>query len=301
MHNSEGGSPVARDEQNNPIEIPYSAALMYSCVGCHSASGSTTWIDSVTQSPIVYNSSAPSYGANGLAGGNFYYVAYSGDDRGHNVLGISNIDQTYGTTPPGGSDMGSQLTCSGVYGCHGRIGSGEPVDQVVAVKYAHHNTTPKTGESSVANDFRFLRGVTGVEDNSPSNGRWEVDNTNSSHNEYKGADGFSGTEAEESISYLCYRCHGYYHDPSGSFAFSHPSNYRLTSYEAGTYNMVTPVARPEDNYSGDPTTVRTGANGDLVMCLSCHRAHASPYEKMMRWNYTDSTDPECLNCHNPVP
>lgn len=280
---------MAKADNGDLIAIPYSASLMYSCVGCHSASGQNTWKDSATNAPIVYNHSAPTYGANGLAGGNFYYVL-SDQNKGHNVLGITGEDTMHGNTPPNGSDLGGQITCAGVFGCHGQMGASAPPDQVTAMKYAHHATTPKTGEESVAGDYRFLKGITGKED-----GDWEQDNINTSHNEYKGASGFSDTK---SISYVCYKCHGYYHDPSGSFSFEHPSNVTLSSYPAGTYSMVTPVARPEDNYTGSPTNVRV--NVDFVMCLSCHRAHSSPYGDMMRWNYPGDATP-CLNCHDPIP
>ena len=42
----------------------------------------------------------------------------------------------------------------------------------------------------------------------------------------------------------------------------------------------------------------------MVQCLSCHRAHSSPYADMLRWDYenkctTNNTDDECgcIVCH----
>ncbi|MGB9716198.1 MAG: cytochrome c3 family protein [Thermodesulfovibrionales bacterium] len=40
------------------------------------------------------------------------------------------------------------------------------------------------------------------------------------------------------------------------------------------------------------------------MCLSCHRAHGSPYADILRWNYDEmrtgsytTTDSGCFTCH----
>ncbi|HIC92409.1 MAG TPA: hypothetical protein EYP21_10200 [Syntrophaceae bacterium] len=52
---------------------------------------------------------------------------------------------------------------------------------------------------------------------------------------------------------------------------------------------------------GPSQTVTPGT--DQVMCLSCHRAHGSPYADMLRWNYShmiagDTTKSGgCFTCH----
>lgn len=48
-----------------------------------------------------------------------------------------------------------------------------------------------------------------------------------------------------------------------------------------------------ENPSGNPNNLR----GAQVFCLSCHRAHASPFDSAMRWDYRRSTQ-GCLECHN---
>lgn len=296
IHNSEGGSPVAMDNPFDPdsrTNIPYSGLLRNSCVGCHSSTNASVCITPNINVPNVFHTSAPTCGANGLAGGDFYYVI-SDDNKGHNILGVTNTDSSHGTVPPGGSDLGGQLTCSGRYGCHGNIGSQASVDQMYAIKFSHHDSAPFGGIQSAAKDYRFLLGIKGKEDTD-----WELDNTNTSHNEYKGSIGFSETS---SISYLCYKCHGYFHDPNGNFNFQHKSNVLLPNtapYNKYTsYSLMTPIARPEDNYTGSPQVVRPGT--DIVMCLTCHRAHASPYPNMMRWDYPNSYS-GCFNCHNNPP
>ena len=100
MHNSQNGSAVAYDFNETSFtktDTPKDCLLIYSCLGCHSATTAATWQDAITKAPIVFNTSAPTYGVNGLAGGNFYYVSGTVDDTGHNVL--SNTDGTL-TAPP---------------------------------------------------------------------------------------------------------------------------------------------------------------------------------------------------------
>lgn len=57
---------------------------------------------------------------------------------------------------------------------------------------------------------------------------------------------------------------------------------------SGLNNKITQAEHP----SGDTYDL----NGARVFCLSCHRAHASPYNDSMRWDY--SKNPQgCLECH----
>ncbi len=55
-----------------------------------------------------------------------------------------------------------------------------------------------------------------------------------------------------------------------------------------SYNPDVPVAKPT-LAAGGASTVE---NGDMVMCLSCHRAHGSPYPDMLRG------DPTTMNAHS---
>lgn len=291
MHNSQNGSAVAYDFNETSFtktDTPKDCLLIYSCLGCHSATDSGgTWQH--VGAPVVFNTVGPiTYGANGLAGGNFYYVSGIVDNTGHNVL--SNTDDTppaLGNTPPGGTVMTSQLTCAGEFGCHGDRSSGKT--NITGLKGAHHTSDSTIDGSNVGKSYRFLNGILGKEDTD-----WEQDNINTSHNEYKGAIGFTVTTT---ISYLCGECHGNFHSSAGvgstgaSPWLRHPTDIALkitgeyASYT--TYSMVAPVARPNPDSVLSTSTVYPGT--DIIMCLSCHRAHASPNFKMMRWNYKSTT------------
>lgn len=316
MHNSQGGSAVAKDDSGNLTSTPYGVLLIYSCVGCHSAANGITWQDNTTRAPIIFNTVEPTYNAaNGLAGGNFYYVSTTVDDKGHNIFS-TNPDGTIGNAPPGGSfPLGGiytgQLRCAGTRGCHGhnggQTGDTSVDDQTLAIKGAHHgdDTPPLAGNlTNIAANYRFLLGIKGKGDND-----WEQDVVNTSHNEYQGATNFTTTNT---ISYFCGECHG--NSGSGGFHNSagvdsatpwlrHPTDALLknsgeyANYTA--YSMVAPVARPDPDNVINTTVVIPGT--DIIMCLSCHRAHASPYFKMMRWDYKNSTLSTALSgcnvCH----
>lgn len=292
MHNSQGGSPVATDLEGNPLVTPYSILLISSCVGCHSNDSSATVTSiSLINTPVVNNLSEP-LGA--LAGGNFFHLN-ADDSYGHNVF-PSNPDDLLGTDPPGGAfpEGGAyegQLRCAGTRGCHGLNGghAETPVDDpLYAVYGSHHANVSPTDGSTVGKSYRFLYGIVGKEDDD-----WEQDNVNTSHNEYKGSPGFTDTTT---VNFFCAECHGDYHGSSGVGGetpwLRHPTDVILpagsTEYAQYTaYSMLAPVARADPFNVEDTTKAKPGT--DIVMCLSCHRAHASPYYKLMRWDFK-STD-----------
>ena len=77
-----------------------------------------------------------------------------------------------------------------------------------------------------------------------------------------------------------------------------------------TYDPLVPVAMDISAVGSSLTdaNVQT-ANRGLVTCLSCHRAHGSPFPDILRWNYSDMTAAEssspaaakgkgCFKCHS---
>ena len=292
MHNSQDGAAVVYELNSgntgyDTVSAPNNYLLKSDCAGCHSSTATAT-IDG-DNTPIIFSTSTFS---NPLAGGNFSYIIGTGNDpKGHNVSGIT-VSDTILTTAPGGT-MTTQLTCAGVNGCHGDRAA---ADEYTAVKGAHHtdDTGGITG-ASIGLSYRFLEGILGTEDDD-----WEQDNTNTSHNEYKGSV-FGETDT---ISYLCSECHGDFHGSVNTNVSSpfkrHPTDLVLPSsgeYNSYTsYSMTAPVARPTPGASSATVTPGT----DIVMCLSCHRAHSSQYYKILRWD-TKGTLADALSgcnvCH----
>lgn len=301
MHNSQGGQAVV-------AEGPQRCLLARAdCLGCHSSTSGTTWKDSVNGAPIVLNTAEPTYGAKGLAGGNFYYVSTTVDNTGHNVIDTGNQEGNASMFPPPGNQhlavgeiIATNFTCSGSKGCHG---DRTVEDKLLSMKGAHHadDTVLKFGSinetnqgGSVSLSYRFLKGVKGGEDLD-----WQATSGSTDHNEYKGAASMGVSSAtapaNNTISGFCAECHGYFHGTTSSECSSaspwlrHPTDISLPpsgEYVAyTTYNLTAPVARTAIPNSPSDTVTPTGSTDDIVMCLSCHRAHASPYYKMMRWDY----------------
>ena len=127
------------------------------------------------------------------------------------------------------------------------------------------------------------------------------------------------------MSGFCSTCHLYFHSSgtengtSGAF-LRHPSDWVIPEdgeYAAyDTFDVSAPVARPIAEFAGtagvdtiaaDPTVVR--GDTDMVMCLSCHKAHASENDYMLRFDYANMTaggygsiaaataEGGCLACH----
>jgi len=335
MHSSQNGGPWGSG--------PNAYLLLYTCVACHTGDnaafstngGKTGW-----GAPIVLRSDAAPGGQGGtdtLAGGDFYWVANGEDAKGHNVadLGV-NEDGNIGLTPPGwdpdassglpiaGQVAGgeatwsSQLTCAGKYGCHGDHTKTSSMDGIYGAHHQNPGTDAQvTNPTNIGESFRFLGNIKGLE-----NDDWNYNETASDHNEYYGVDGNSNYASKDTISYLCAECHGEFHSNIGSSSpwIRHPTdimlpnsgeyaNYNPDGLPTGSgavagntdYSVEAPVARPTvPSASSKDVTPGTDA---VVMCLSCHRAHGSPQDDLLRWDYTamqagqGTEDSGCFTCH----
>ena len=334
MHNSQNGAAVVSGG-------PYRALTKGDCVGCHTGTNTGTnnipYVNSA--SAPTYDNSGQT--GNTLAGGNFYWVAQGSDAKGHNVSGIAGQDSAIGLTPPGwnpafdkngavaggAATWSQQLTCAGTYGCHG---DHQYADDFQAISGAHHTKDGTIDGLSVGTSFRFLKGIKGLEDSD-----WEYQPTSTAHNQYYAVDrmgGFGDDPASAdpaSINYLCAECHGNFHSGSGDTAgaddegstvgspwIRHPTDFDLNNVSgkeygqypgpfaaAGTYWPGAPVGSV-DALSGVKSTVLQAADDAIVLCISCHRAHGSPNDDLLRWDYTQCSASSgtagscgCYACH----
>lgn len=310
MHNSQGGVPMATYGGGSGVNPCLTRA---SCIGCHAYNTSGTEnVVNIGSSlvPQVWHNAATD-----LAGGNFRYIAGADDDNGHNVAAIDPEGNPSMFPPPGDEHStgiaqtgATALTCAGKYGCHG-----DPAitGEVESLKGAHHADDSTIDGNSVGTSYRFLKGVLGLEN--PTTAWRNVNATD--HNEYKGAAGQGASSrsspANSTISGFCAECHGYYHGPGATETggaspwVRHPSDYSLpssgdyTSYT--TYNIVTPLARVTLPGTPSGTVDPMGTSDDIVMCLSCHKAHAASNYKGLNWDYKNTTLSTaisgCVACH----
>ncbi|MEN8135560.1 MAG: hypothetical protein ABFS18_08510, partial [Thermodesulfobacteriota bacterium] len=219
------------------------------------------------------------------------------------------------TTPASGSNVKT----NGCQGCHLKVG--------------HHsrNSGLEGGVAGEAGDaFRFLSGhdnsIVGFVPNGLGlweDPDWEIDydpGPGTLHNIYKAQGGNPEKHPEISIGRWCAGCHSDFHaygeldeltgtnnmgdrnaqsiaiiDPGNRPWLRHPTNVRFptdgefdwVNVESVAYNTDIPVARGQM----DRANIR---GNDQVMCLSCHKAHASNYPNSLRWDY------DAVIAHDPL-
>lgn len=326
MHNSQNGAPMVRDGSGVGWDstgklvggsldaTPQQTLLVTTCVGCHSSTTSQTIVTlGSSRIPIVFNTVAP---ASPLAGGNFYWVARGGaanDVYGHNVYGISGVDNnihySLGSPAPGGLSRG----CTG---CHDSLATDPSLSselilegqrlklngcQGCHVKVAHHDSSNPWYRYLVGH-MNFPNGyVNGIKD--PN---WEQTPSSTVHNVYQGTtapyiDG--DLSSTHSITSFCGGCHGNFHDTQGLSSpwLRHPTDIALP--QTGEYAAYDPV----NNYSPQAPVAWTNPSSPtrataVVMCLSCHRAHGSDQPDMLRWDYSTMVasghgSGGCFTCH----
>jgi len=236
-----------------------------------------------------------------------------------------NLSQKYGGEVD--PEISKGIVLKDKYGCQG-----------CHLNVKHHAKDHPNGESGLVTSadqgwYRFLsghmigdtpRGVIGYE-----HGLWEAglhDGTShqdaTDHNEYLGfhdpGGGWGFGLLGNTTTGFCTGCHGAFHDeqysgtyPSGTW-LRHPSDAKIPNSgeyanvggDSHSYDPLSPVAKPTVDTTPD-TTVNPGT--DMVMCLSCHRPHGSPYPDLLRWDYLSqeaggdpgegTLDQGCFYCH----
>jgi cytochrome c553 len=325
---------------------PQGALIRYtSCAGCHISTSGTVI---VSDTPIVFNTGG--YPDPALAGGNFYYASTADINKAHNCTGVTVTTDiappgfmsgytdpskqrpvAFGGTGDWGPDewtAGTQVTCAGEYGCHGNRTVG--TTEFGGIRGSHHGTANIltsnqvcTG-ATVPTSYRFLAGIKGTEQNNGIDDSYERNVASDKHNAYYGRDSADRSDPSitSTISFLCAECHGNFHDSTGVGTASpwlrHPTDIDMPLTVAGggasefagytTYDPVVPVGfitTASANVS--QTTVPVPG---IVMCVSCHRAHGSTYNDLLRWAYAPddfggtledqpdpATAPSCRTCH----
>jgi len=225
---------------------------------------------------------------------------------------------------PGPDPLFNPIVGNGCIGCHDPAHHADDEQHLLAGGYKYVDES--------GGGYRFLNkagknfwdipphnppAVAGIED--PD---WEQNPSSNRHNEYQDSPKpfapLAYGQSAQGISDFCAGCHNDYHSwPAGGYPnggnggawLRHPSGIELPSNgEYGaytTYDPNVPVARKDavtlSAYSGPSDTVTPGQ--DKVMCLSCHRAHGSPYKDMLRWDYDNiiaggGGSGGCFTCHS---
>ena len=299
MHNSQGGSSMG-------LADPQSALLLNDCLGCHTTTGSEPLVDGY---PYVQLSSDAGSDSNCLAGGFFSITMGLGnnDDDHH---GIGNMNEPAGfdsseTTWYTGTTDG--LGCAGTNGCHGNE---TDLDDMAAIKGGHHDPSAYR-ILYVGTDGVVGSGAKDYEEAIIDNPSTEVLTSGDAQN----VNIYSAGVEDPSISELCAKCHGDFHNESGTTNDSgsaspwirHPTDVAIpTTWAIGNTGYI-----PDgDDYKHNPVGYDDATfdiTNKMATCLSCHRAHGTGNADLLRWGYStqlagqetaSQVDYGCLGCHD---
>lgn len=246
-------------------------------------------------------------------------TSYSyGRSHGHNIVAVDNsfVADADNATAPGGTYASADLNCISCHDPHsplrrmsdGTLVRGQVIGQATAPIMGSgsydNSVDPPAGQA--VGVYRLLRGWGGTYKTATFDPvaiavAPATYNQTEATNQVRVAYGSSGTDTWGN---WCASCHpamhsnGNYVHPIDRALGSDANIYNayvktadLTGTSANSYSSLTPFAEN----TGDLATLRTHAkntnaylNGpssnDQVMCLSCHRAHASGWDYSLRWN-----------------
>ncbi len=277
MHNSQNGQLVDPTSATGHAYLLKYGNSSDTCLNCHANYGQ------------FYS------GAGFGPGGDFYWLTKTytwsshgttktspGSSHGHNIISPAKgltADATL-TTAPGGDFLASRLSCTSCHDPHGnesfRILYGTAVGPIYdGTRYDFNYEQPL----AKGNSRKTYVGGGGNE-------------TNAQHTVYK-----------DGMSEWCANCHVNFHsDETNNFV--HPeedmgstiaANYNayvstddtVTGTQATAYWGLAPFEAVNVDLATVSTTSNTeGPTGvDKVMCVTCHRAHASAFDDIGRWDF----------------
>lgn len=299
MHYSQNGT----DWTGGGTEGPYTALLVNDCLGCHT-----------TTSEEPYAKGYPYVKGTGydndkcLAGGFFQTDVEIDDDNGNKNHDIG------ADAEPAGFDAGESawytgmvngLGCAGSNGCHGNQ---TDLDDMAAIKGGHHSPTAYRilyvgsdavdcvdGPVTVASPRDYEMALNAA----PTEGDY--------YNVYS-----ADRDNDVTISELCAKCHGNFHGESGNTSdvgeagtwIRHPTDVEIPSTWA-IYSTITIVDRKWNppGYAS-PTEGIAPTGTVMATCISCHRAHGTAENDLLRFAYStqeagmSTSTVGCLGCHD---
>ena len=309
MHYSQNGASSMYESGG-----PFAALLTGGCIGCHTTDVSDP-LDNTMNTPYVISSSSGFSDNNCLAGGFFPATMVAGNnaDQHHGVISTN-------THAPAGYDTDGTfqdysgatngLGCAGKNGCHGNQ---TDVSDMAAIKGGHHDTSSTYRMLYVGSDTVCGSPAVDYEEAIIATPATTVATSGATQNvNIYSAGTVGGTEA--TISELCGKCHGNFHGTtntqSGGEWIRHPSD---TALPTGWAMGATDYAFDGDDAKNNPfgyTNATYTAGGTQVTCLSCHRAHGTENQDLLRWGYADDDSAQtqiagtstvtygCLGCHD---
>jgi hypothetical protein len=237
-----------------------------------------------------------------------------GATHGHNIIAADKgytVDP-HNATAPGGTFPSAQLACNSCHDPHGKYRrlsdgtvatAGAPI-----IGNGSYNTsvTPLAGQAVGA--YRLLAGAgyskapfTGV----PVAVTPSTYNRTEAVTQTRTVYGVSATGGHATWGNWCGSCHGDMHS-TGNYVHpvdqgigsdimglynSYVKSGDMTGTPATSFNSLVPFASNTGNYAAlallaknDDSNLSGPGSSDQVNCMSCHRAHATGFPEMLRWN-----------------
>jgi hypothetical protein len=286
------------------------------CDGCHSMHNSTDNPrgGSATSASLMKGSDASStclnchVGAGGYhiastdgttmsQGGDFFWVktdytwlergnivTSTGESHGHNIVAsdFGFVGDSVNATAPGGTMNSATLGCTSCHDPHGQVSG---ATAAISVSGSYGAADPADG--SIHGNYRLLgddgfKQITAVAPVATANGS-------------NGASVNYGT----GMTAWCLSCHSAFNDNANM----HPTNVPvpttynsyvktgdMTGVAATAFDSLVPFERGVNDGSllSATSTIGVEDSNDVVMCLTCHRAHGSAFENGLRWDGTSS-------------
>ncbi len=292
------------------------------CDGCHSMhnSADNPRAGSATAAFLMKGSDASSTclnchnGANGYhinsangsnknQGGDFFWVSsnavhdlnvrgnivtFDPDNKGHNVIaadfGLA-VDGT-NVTAPGGMMPSNTLSCTSCHDPHGQVDGGTSNGTApISVSGSYLNKAQPAAGTIAGNyrllgddGFKLIAAPAPVATSDGSGGAW--------------------VNYGQGMSDWCLSCHPLYNDNANMHPTDVPVPGAYNSYVktgdftgavATAFDALVPIERNvADGSTLDPKSTVGVTGADQVMCLSCHRAHASAFDNALRWDNATS-------------
>jgi hypothetical protein len=275
MHNSQDGALVDADSPNGNAWLLKQSTPSDTCLACHGPSYGAVFTSDPLAPPTT------------KGGGNFVFLLEDnlndghagasspilGHTGGHNIISIDKgvVADPVLSTAPGGTFSSANLACSSCHDPHGNAnfrllyGAGRLIQDGLGGTFL--NAAP------------VAEGL----------GLFGAGESNTNHTAY-----------QSGMSAWCGNCHGDFHNEAGG-RLEHPSGSTLGGSTAAVYNAYNGTddqtggvvatsylaAVPFESIAPGNTTSSTAGPGagSMVMCLTCHRAHASSAPDAGRWDF----------------
>lgn len=264
-----------------------------SCSECHVNDNSASLVEmgaaeeSINWSEVCLGCHANSFTLSSKRGfwspaGDFFWLQNNsygtGDSHGHNVIapkyGLFQESRTFGS--PGGTYKNEWLSCVSCHDLHPAKGKKKTYRMLADQGYSPPGS----------NGFIFKSGAPVAFE--PEGFLLTEPERDSNHINY-----VSG------MSEWCANCH----EKMAFHANVHPAGSnalmgKTTKFYGSSYSSLMPFESKAVS-SETPALARGPGKTDNVMCLTCHRAHASPYEWAVRWNSRERGNSQqyCRKCH----